>query len=133
LQLTKFDSAPQLTGLWPFYDVKDSDDVQVSGATMIVLPCHVVIVMNKLIQPPLLRSEQKLVSDGKLAYVDPRYRTRSYLEGKLVEIMERCWEYKRRKRLNIFEVVEFLRNVKVEAEKNGELGTAAAAKHGISI
>jgi hypothetical protein len=68
---------------------------------------------------------------GKIPYIDPRYRARSYLEGKLVEIMEQCWEYKRRKRLNIFEVVEFLRHVKVEAEKNEEL--VPAAKHGISI
>lgn len=62
--------------------------------------------------------------DGKLPFVDPRYRTRSYLEGKLVEIMEQCLEYKRRNRSNIFEVVEFLRNVKFEAQKNGELDSA---------
>ena len=41
-----------------------------------------------------------------------RYRTRSYIEGKLIEIMERGWE-ERTKRADMFQqVVHFLREVK---------------------
>ena len=62
-------------------------------------------------------SSQKDLIDGKLAFVDPRYRGRSFIEGKLVEIMEKCWAYNPTKRPSIFEVVEFLRRV---AERKSE-------------
>ena len=52
-----------------------------------------------------------MLVDGKKPYIDPRYRTRSYIEGKLIEIMERCWK-ERTKRADMFEVVRFLREVK---------------------
>jgi len=46
---------------------------------------------------------------GELPYVDPRYRTRSYIEGRLVEIMERCYRHDPKERASVFEVIEFLR------------------------
>ena len=61
------------------------------------------------------------IMKGKRPYVDPRYRTRSYIEGKLVEIMERCWAHKRQDRPPIFEVVTYLRDVKETAKKMGVL------------
>jgi len=50
-------------------------------------------------------------------YVDERYRTRSMIEGKLVEIMERCWEWHYEKRISIFEVIRMLRGVKEDYER----------------
>jgi serine/threonine protein kinase len=73
-----------LTGLWPFYPWDD----------------------YHYIQRKLLHHER--------AYVDPRWRTRSFIEGKLVEIMERTWEHDPTIRTSIFEVVKFLLRAKDE-------------------
>eukprot|EP00934_Nitzschia_sp_Nitz4_P000629 Nitzschia sp. Nitz4//scaffold42_size132992//16750//18247//NITZ4_003381-RA/size132992-processed-gene-0.27-mRNA-1//-1//CDS//3329551664//629//frame0 len=70
-----------LTGLWVFYE--DQDDEQV----------------------------MKKVQVGETAFVDPRYRTRSYIEGQLVEVMEKCWTFDPMKRIDIFEVVRLLRGI----------------------
>jgi hypothetical protein len=67
-----------MTGLWPFYD--NDDDT-------------------------LVQSE---IIDGKQAFIDKRYRTRSYGEGKMVELIEMCWRYKPEDRPDIFEIVRFL-------------------------
>ena len=60
---------------------------------------------------------QKKIIKGEISPIDDRYRTRSYVEGRLVEIMERCWEYVPKKRANIFEVVDFLRQTKTEYDR----------------
>jgi len=52
---------------------------------------------------------QKRVKNGKTPYIDSRWRTRSFAEGKLVDIMERCWVYKQDDRADIFEIVRHLR------------------------
>jgi len=65
--------------------------------------------------------QEKLI-DGELPYVDERYRTRSYGEGRLVEIMERCWVYEPEKRATIFEVVEFLRETLAEHKRREVAG-----------
>ena len=44
------------------------------------------------------------------AYVDPRYRHRSFAEAKMVEIMEQTWEFDPTQRIDIFAVVKFLRD-----------------------
>ena len=76
-----------LTGLWVYYDTEDDGVVQ-----------------------------QKVVN-GTLAFIDERYRSRSYIEGRMVEIMERCWIYDPSKRATIFEVVEFLEETVKAYEK----------------
>jgi hypothetical protein len=76
-----------LTGLWVFYENEDD-----------------VVVHEKLIK-------------GETSYIDPRYRDRSYIDGKLIDIMEQCWEYKPEDRIDIFEVVRLLREVKTEHER----------------
>lgn len=81
-----------LTGLWNFYDVDDDGEVH----TMLI--------------------------DQKLAYVDPRFRKRSFAEKKLVELMEKCWIYDPNDRISIFETVEFLRNV---IKENAALNVAS--------
>jgi hypothetical protein len=76
-----------LTGLWVFYDTDDDSVVQ------------------------------KKVINGTRAYVDPRWRQRSYIETKLVDVMEQCWvHYKHKKRIDIFQVVKLLREIKKENE-----------------
>jgi len=58
--------------------------------------------------------------NGKLPYLDPRYKERSYAEKKLVELMEKCWLYDPDERISIFDAVEFLRQaVKDNAVKSG--------------
>jgi hypothetical protein len=49
---------------------------------------------------------------GELPYIDPRYRNRSLIEGRLVEIMEQCYQLKPEDRVDIFQVVEHLRETK---------------------
>ncbi|KAL9182905.1 hypothetical protein ACHAXT_004184 [Thalassiosira profunda] len=78
-----------LTGLWNFYDTDDDG-----------------VVQKKLI-------------DGGLAYVDARYRERSFAETKLVELMEKCWIYDPDKRISIFDAVAFLRKAVKENAKRG--------------
>ena len=61
--------------------------------------------------------------NGKLPYLDPRYKERSYAEKKLVELMEKCWLYDPDERISIFDAVEFLRQaVKDNAVKSGLVG-----------
>ena len=51
------------------------------------------------------------VIKGELPYVDPRYRdkNRSLIEGRMVEIMEKCYRFNQTERATIFEVVSHLR------------------------
>ena len=76
-----------LSGLWIFYENEDDE-----------------IVSEKIV-------------NGTTAYIDDRYRKRSYIEGRLVELMEKCWVYDMDKRVNIFEVVKFLRETVKEHER----------------
>ena len=84
-----------MTGLWVFYDTDDDSVVQ------------------------------KKVINGTRAYIDPRWRTRSYIETKLVDVMEQCWagvvndnnnKHNNKKRIDIFQVVKLLRDIEKENE-----------------
>jgi hypothetical protein len=59
---------------------------------------------------------QTNVKNGAQQVVDPRYRTKSFADGKLVDLIERCWEYDPAKRANIFELVEALQKALDENE-----------------
>lgn len=74
-----------LTGLWVFYDNEDDE-----------------VVSEKVV-------------NGTRPYIDPRYRSRSFIEGRLVEIAEKCWTYDLDKRPDIFEIVEDLRRLVKES------------------
>lgn len=67
-----------LTGLWPFYEYEDD------------VPMHL------------------KVANGETSFIDPRYKTRSSIEGNLVKVLEKCWEFNVDDRVDIFEVVAFL-------------------------
>ena len=58
---------------------------------------------------------QKKIIAKKLPYVDERYRERSFEEGKLIELMEKCWAYDPSKRCTAFEAVSFIRNAVKES------------------
>jgi hypothetical protein len=60
----------------------------------------------------LSNAKKAKINNTERAFIDPRYRTRSYIEGKLVEILEQCWEHDPERRVDMFQVVSFLREVK---------------------
>lgn len=68
-----------LTGLFPYYTVWDTKAVE------------------------------KVIASGEPPYLDPRWKNKSYIEGRMVEIMERCFADKPEDRASIFEVVLSLR------------------------
>lgn len=75
-----------------------------------------------------------MLIDRKLPYIDPRWRTRSYVEGKLVEIMEKCWMYDPDERIDIFEAVRLLREVLKESKRRkAEEKTRQTAVEGQSV
>jgi len=80
-----------------------------------------------------LRSKevQERVKKGEKPYVDPRWRTRSFAEGKLVELIDRCFEYDPDKRIDIFETVQFLRAAVAENERH-HLHEDELAKKGLA-
>lgn len=80
-----------LTGLWPFYENEDDGFVQ------------------------------KELIGGKTGFIDDRYKTRSYGEGKMVELILMCWQYEAADRPDIFEIVKFLRRAFDEAKLRDSL------------
>jgi len=65
-----------LTGLWPFYE--DDDD---------------------------MKSAKKRIKQGIRSFIDSRYKTRSFEESKLVEIIESCWMYQAEDRPSMQEII----------------------------
>jgi len=55
---------------------------------------------------------QKTMRSKGAPYIDPRFRRRSFIEKRLVEIMERCHKVEPGERPDIFTIVEFLRETK---------------------
>jgi len=76
-----------LTGLWVFYDVDDDGTVQ------------------------------KDVIKGNRAFIDPRWKERSFIESKMVEVMEKCWIGDINERIDIFGAVKELRDIKKEHQR----------------
>lgn len=68
-------------------------------------------------EPWLSSVYKKLVIGGETAFIDPRYRNRSLAESKLVEIIEKCWEYDPSKRPTVFSVVDFLKEALRKAKE----------------
>jgi len=60
---------------------------------------------------------QKKLIAGNTSFIDDRYRVRSFGEGKLVELIERCWSYEPSNRPDIFEIVDYLQVILDEALK----------------
>jgi len=79
-----------ITGLWVFYHTEDDT-----------------------------KAKMKMMVDGELAYLDPRYIGKNYIQDKLIDLMYRCWAYDPDKRADIFEAVTTLRDVVKEGKKLG--------------
>ena len=67
-----------LTGLWPFYDTRNQSEFDVK------------------------------IGRGDKPYIHPKFKTRSKIEGMLVELLGRCWEHNPDNRATIFEIIEIL-------------------------
>ena len=64
----------------------------------------------------------KKITEGLTGFIDPRYMNRSFAEAKLAEIIPQCWIYDVKQRIDIIQLVEFLRiavreNVDLERQK----------------
>jgi hypothetical protein len=55
---------------------------------------------------------QSKIENGERGFIDPRYKNHSYIESKLVEILELCWVHDAKERVDIFTVVDMLRELK---------------------
>lgn len=78
-----------------------------------------------------LRTLQKKVTGGEIAFIDDRYRTKSFITKNLVEVMEKCWRFNPDDRIDIFEAVRLLRETKTEYERMkaaGEINVESAVK-----
>jgi serine/threonine protein kinase len=71
------------------------------------------------------REDDKMIDNnlrnGVAPHIDPRYATRSFIEGRMVEIMNKCFQFKPQDRADVFEVLEHLRETKrlhEETKKN---------------
>jgi len=58
-------------------------------------------------------------------YIDPRYKSRSFIEGRLVEIMNQCHKVNPQERADIFEVVRYLRETRELYRQNQTRNTAS--------
>lgn len=50
------------------------------------------------------------MKQGETSFLDPRWKNVSYGEGKLVELIEKCWEFDPKLRPTSGEIVLFLRD-----------------------
>ena len=66
------------------------------------------VLLDTELIPFLLLSQTKL-KDGETAYIDPRWKTKSFEEGKIVEVIEKMYVYTPDSRPGVFEVVSFLK------------------------
>jgi len=57
------------------------------------------------------------VRHGKFPPIDPRFRTNSYAEGKLVDVIQRCHVLKPEDRADINEVIKMLQDAIAEDER----------------
>jgi serine/threonine protein kinase len=60
---------------------------------------------------------REMVREGQKPFVDERYRRRSFIEARLVEVMEPCWEFEAPNRPSIFDIVKYLRETKRLSEE----------------
>jgi len=67
-------------------------------------------------------SANAAAAQGVEPEVDPRYEARSFIEGRLVQMMKRCWKTDPKQRASIFEVIAFLR----ETQRLAASGAKAA-------
>jgi serine/threonine protein kinase len=55
---------------------------------------------------------RQMVREGRKPFIDERCRSRSFIESRLVEVIEPCWEFEAPNRPSIFDIVKYLRETK---------------------
>jgi hypothetical protein len=60
---------------------------------------------------------QKRVKNKETPYINPKWKTRSFAEGVLVDLMKQCWKYEPERRIDIGQLVLRLREAVAENEK----------------
>ena len=65
---------------------------------------------------------KEMVKNGTRPFLDPRWKNRSYAEGKLVQIIQKCWRQDPTKRIEIFEAVRRLKEVQKEHKRRVKKG-----------
>lgn len=98
----QYRSPEELRGNRP---VDESADVFSFGQTLYTLLTGLVPFYERGTREEALKANKY----GDVPYVDPRYRNRSLIEGRLVDVMEPCYRYRPQDRTSIFQVVEHLR------------------------
>jgi hypothetical protein len=59
----------------------------------------------------------KKIINGLTGFIDPRYTNRSFEEAKLAELIPQCWIYDAKQRIDIIQLVDFLRIAMEESSK----------------
>lgn len=62
-----------------------------------------------------LKDAKQAIVNGSTSYIDPRFKSRSKEEAKLVEIIEACYIYDPDQRPSVFQVVELLKEAVSES------------------
>lgn len=95
-----------------------------------LIPSHQLLIY--LLVYPFYELKEKevanLVKKGKLPYIDPRYKEKSFAEAKLIKIMVKCWTYERKNRIDIFQLVDLLRVAVEENRQHQAISTKKAKK-----
>ena len=89
-------------------DMNESSDIVALGKLFYsiltgLLPYH---------QHVTKRHAMRAIMQGELPYLDDRYQSRSFVEGRLVEILHQMIPFQPAERVDIFQVVKFLRETK---------------------
>ena len=91
----------------PFGNLNETTDVFKFGSLVFTIltgldPYYDTIRRHKEVDVP------PKVKAGEQPFIDPRYRTRSVIENRLVEVMDECHHLQPEKRPSIFDVVQYL-------------------------
>lgn len=71
------------------------------------------------------------IAGGETAFIDPRYRERSFAESKLVEVIERCYAFNPDERADINEIQQMLEEAIAEDNRRKEMGIEDEQKPGV--
>lgn len=70
---------------------------------------------------------QRRIQAHETGYIDPRWKSKTFAEGALARIIPRCWEFDPAERIDIFELVHFLR--KAVEDNKAEEARAKLERH----
>lgn len=89
--------------------IDESADVVAWGKFLYSILTGLTLYWDVVEPPNRGKKGNELAFHKEIPYVDDRWRRRSYIEGRLVEVMELAWQPNRKDRVDIFTVVSHLR------------------------